>query len=147
MESKLNVFSGAFPVFTLGTWTYLFQGALVLSLMIMRRKFIPSYMFSFVIGFIFGKLLDLHSLWVDALPDSLPWRIAYFVISYVMICIGIALCNRCGLPITPPDLFPRELTVITSLGYSKIKIGFDALCITATAAMTYFAPGHISGLA
>ena len=104
-------------------------------------------MFSFVIGFIFGKLLDLHSLWVDALPDSLPWRIAYFVISYVMICIGIALCNRCGLPITPPDLFPRELTVITSLGYSKIKIGFDALCITATAAMTYFAPGHISGLA
>ena len=68
MESKLNVFSGAFPVFTLGTWTYLFQGALVLSLMIMRRKFIPSYMFSFVIGFIFGKLLDLHSLWVDALP-------------------------------------------------------------------------------
>ena len=146
MESKLNVFSGAFPVFTLGTWTYLFQGALVLSLMIMRRKFIPSYMFSFVIGFIFGKLLDLHSLWVDALPDSLPWRIAYFVISYVMICIGIALCNRCGLPITPTDLFPRELTVITSLGYSKIKIGFDALCITATAAMTYCALGHISGL-
>ena len=108
ISSVPYAFSRVFPVFTLGTWTYLFQGVLVLSLMIMRRKFIPSYMFSFVIGFIFGKLLDLHSLWVDALPDSLPWRIAYFVISYVMICIGIALCNRCGLPITPTDLFPRE---------------------------------------
>ena len=146
ISSVPYAFSRVFPVFTLGTWTYLFQGVLVLSLMIMRRRFIPSYMFSFVIGFIFGKLLDFHSLWVDTLPDSIPWRIAYFLVSYVMICIGIALCNRCGLPITPTDLFPRELTVITSLGYSKIKIGFDALCITTTAAMTYFALGHISGL-
>ena len=103
-------------------------------------------MFSFVIGFIFGKLLDIHCLWVNVLPDTLPWRISYFIISYVLICIGIALCNRCGLPITPTDLFPRELTAITSFRYSRIKIGFDALCITATAAMTYFALGHISGL-
>ena len=146
ISSVPYAFSRVFPVLTLGTWTYLFQGVLVLSLMIMRRKFVPSYMFSFVIGFIFGKLLDIHCLWVDALPDTLPWRIAYFAVSYVMICIGIALCNRCGLPITPTDLFPRELTAITSFGYSKIKIGFDALCITATAAMTYFALGHISGL-
>ena len=53
---------------------------------------------------------------------------------------------RCATAAGFPSLLPRELTVITSLGYSKIKIGFDALCITATAAMTYFAPGHISGL-
>ena len=146
ISSVPYAFSRVFPVFTLGTWTYLFQGVLVLSLMIMRRSFVPSYMFSFVIGFIFGKLLDIHCLWVNVLPDTLPWRISYFVISYILICIGIALCNRCGLPITPTDLFPRELTSITSFRYSRIKIGFDALCITATAAMTYFALGHISGL-
>ncbi len=139
-------FSLVFPTFTLGTWTYLFQGALVLSLMIMRRSFVPSYMFSFVTGFIFGKLLDIHSLWIDILPDSLPWRISYFVVSYILICIGIALCNRCGLPIIPTDLFPRELTDITALDYSKIKIGFDIACITATAAMTWGLLGHISGL-
>jgi uncharacterized protein len=146
ISSVPYAFSLVFPVFTLGTWTYLFQGALVLSLMIMRRSFVPSYMFSFVTGFIFGKLLDIHSLWIDVLPDSLPWRISYFVVSYILICIGIALCNRCGLPIIPTDLFPRELTDITALGYSKIKIGFDIACITATAAMTWGSLGHISGL-
>ncbi len=146
ISSVPYAFSVVFPVFTLGTWTYLFQGVLVLSLMVMRRSFVPSYMFSFVTGFIFGKLLDLHSLWIYTLPDSLPWRISYFVISYILICIGIALCNRCGLPIIPTDLFPRELTDITSLDYSKIKIGFDVTCIAVTAAMTQIALGHISGL-
>ena len=146
ISSVPYAFSKVFPMFTLGTWTYLFQGTLVLSLMILRRSFVPSYMFSFVVGFVFGKLLDVHYLWIGLLPDGLPWRISYFVISYVLICIGIAICNRCGLPITPTDLFPRELTLITSVDYSKIKIGFDAICIVTTAAMTYFALGHISGL-
>ena len=146
ISSVPYAFSKVFPVFTLGTWTYLFQGTLVLSLMILRRSFVPSYMFSFVVGFVFGKLLDIHYLWIGLLPEGLPWRISYFVISYVLICIGIAICNRCGLPITPTDLFPRELTLITSVDYSKIKIGFDAICIIITAAMTYFALGRISGL-
>ena len=53
-------FSEVWPVLTLGTWTYLFQGCLVLSLMLLRKKFVPSYLFSFVVGFVFGKLLDVH---------------------------------------------------------------------------------------
>ena len=55
-------FSEVFPKISLGTWTYLFQGLLVLSLMIMRKKFVPSYLFSFVVGFVFGELLDVHEL-------------------------------------------------------------------------------------
>ncbi len=146
ISSVPYAFSKVLPFLSLGTWTYIFQGLLVLSLMIMRHRFVPSYMFSFVVGFVFGKLLDFHSLWIGFLPDDLPWRISYFIISYFLICFGIALCNRCGLPITPTDLFPRELTLITSADYAKIKIGFDVICIITTAAMTYFALGHISGL-
>ena len=36
-------FSEVWPVLTLGTWTYLFQGCLVLSLMLLRKKFVPSF--------------------------------------------------------------------------------------------------------
>ncbi len=42
---------------TLGTWTYIFQGVLVLSLMVLRRQFVPSYLCSFVVA-VFGDLLD-----------------------------------------------------------------------------------------
>lgn len=146
ISSVPYAFSQVFPFLSLGTWTYIFQGLLVLSLMIMRRKFVPSYLFSFVVGFVFGELLDLHELWIGVLPDSLPWRIVWFVLSYCLISIGIALSNRCGLPIVPTDLFPRELSDITKVGYPKIKISFDVSCLVITAALTFFGLGHIEGL-
>lgn len=139
-------FSEVFPKISLGTWTYLFQGLLVLSLMVMRKKFVPSYLFSFVVGFVFGELLDVHELWISVLPTALPFRFLYFIISYVLICVGIAISNRCKLPIIPTDLFPRELSDITKAGYPKIKIGFDVACLAVTAALTFFCLGHLEGL-
>ena len=54
ISSVPYAFSEVFTKITLGTFTYMFQGLLVLSLMILRKKFVPSYLFSFVVGFIFG---------------------------------------------------------------------------------------------
>jgi len=64
----------------------------------------------------------------------------------VLICVGIAISNRCKLPIIPTDLFPRELADITKAGYPKIKIGFDVACLAVTAALTFFCLGHLEGL-
>ena len=134
------------PALSLGNWTYLFQGLLIASLMVLRRRFVPAYLFSFVVGFAFSALLDLHEPWVAQLPDHLGWRGAYFVVSYLLICVGIALSNRCGLPIIPTDLFPRELAQITGVSYPKIKIGFDAACLLATAGLTLCCLGRLEGL-
>lgn len=139
-------FSKVLPVLLLGTWTYIFQGLLVLSLMIMRKLFVPSYLFSFVVGFVFGKLLDVHELWINILPNNITMRIVYFILSYIILCFGIAISNRCLLPITPTDLFPRELADITKVSYSKIKIGFDVSCLAVTAGLTFFFLGHLDGL-
>lgn len=99
-----------------------------------------------MVGFLFGELLDVHELWIGILPTAIPFRVLYFVVSYLLICIGIALSNRCGLPIIPTDLFPRELADITKITYSKIKISFDVICLTVTAGMTLIFLGHIKGL-
>lgn len=146
ISSVPYAFSEVLPNLSLGTWTYIFQGILVLSLMFMRKQIVPSYLFSFVVGFFFGKLLDLHELWIKILPTTLSMRIVYFVISYIVICFGIALSNRCKLPITPTDLFPREVADITEISYSKIKIGFDVSCLALTAGLTFFCLHHIKGL-
>lgn len=119
ISSVPYAFEKVFPVITLGTWTYIFQALLILSLMILRKKFVPAYLCSFLVGFAF---------------------------SYLLICIGIALSNRCGLPIIPTDLFPRELSEIIKVKYSKVKVSFDVICVTITACMTGLILGHISGL-
>lgn len=139
-------FSEVLPALSLGTWTYIFQGLLVLSLMILRRRFVAQYLGSFIVGFAFGELLDVHEMWIDALPTGLCWRVLYFVISYLLIAFGIALSNRCKLPIIPTDLFPRELASILGVGYPKIKIIFDVTCLVITAGMTVLFLGHLDGL-
>ena len=146
ISSVPYAFEKVFPVITLGTWTYIFQGILIITLMVLRKKFVPQYLFSFVVGFVFGKLLDFYELWINILPKSIPTCVFYFVISYILLCIGIALSNRCQLPIVPTDLFPREMADITGVRYSKIKIGFDVTCLLTTAFMTGYFLRHIDGL-
>ena len=139
-------FSEVLSFLSLGTWSYLFQGALVLSLMLMRRKFVSSYLFSFVIGFAFGKMLDVYNAWMQHFPLTIPFRIGYFAAGYILICVGIAFSNRCRLPIIPTDLFPREAAQITGIAYPKVKITFDVACLTVTAAMTGILLGQIKGI-
>ena len=119
---------------------------LTLVLMLLRRKFMPSYLFSFVVGFVFGKLMDLEKPFIDALPLNIPMRVLYFVLSYLILCFGISLGNRCGLPITPTDLFPREMADITKLPYARVKITFDLTCLITTAVITFVGVGAIRGL-
>lgn len=114
--------------------------------MVMRKRFVPSYLFSFVVGFAFSEMLDVNELWIKVLPYTIPMRVVYFIISYMLICFGIALSNRCGLPIIPTDLFPRELSAITTVKYSKIKIGFDVTCLAVTGLLTFLCLGYLDGL-
>ena len=146
ISSVPYAFSLAWPKLSLGSWTYLFQATLIISLMIMRKKFVLNYLFSFAVGFVFSEFLDLHELWIGILPTGLAWQVLYFVISYLLLCIGIAISNRCGLPIVPTELFPRELAQITKVSYPKIKIGFDVICLVITACLTAVFLGHLEGL-
>lgn len=72
--------------------------------MLLRRRFVPAYLLSFVVGFVFGKLLDLHKAWIDALPATLPLRVLYFVFSYVLLAIG-----KVG------EVLDRHMTVVSCL--------------------------------
>ena len=120
ISSVPYAFSLAWPKLSLGTWTYLFQATLIISLMIMRKKFVLNYLFSFAVGFVFSEFLDLHELWIGILPTGLAWQVLYFVISYLLLCIGIAISNRCGLPIV--------------------------ICLVITACLTAVFLGHLEGL-
>ena len=146
ISSVPYAFSEVFPFLSLGTWTYIFQAILITSLMILRKHFVIEYLLSFVVGFAFSMMLDVHKGWISILPYNIPMRIMYFFISYLLLCLGIALSNRCGLPIIPTDLFQRELSEITSIKYSRIIVSFDVICLTVTALMTGLILGHLDGL-
>ena len=133
ISSVPYAFADVLPVITLGAWTEVFQVSLVLSLMLLSKRFVTVYLFSFVVGSAFSAMIDVHEMWIKQLPQSLTLDIIYFIISYIVICFGVALANRCQLP-------------ITGWSYARIKIGFDVICLAITAAMTFFFLGRVDGL-
>ncbi|MFR3322307.1 MAG: DUF6198 family protein [Lachnospiraceae bacterium] len=100
--------------------------------MVLKRSFCPGYLFSFVVGIGFGKMIDVHNAWLLALPNTLPLNIIYFFSGFLLMCSGICLANNCMLPIIPTDIFPRDLSAILKKNYKTIKTSFDLCCLTTT---------------
>ena len=88
--------------------------------------------FSFVVGIGFGKMIDVHNIWVQMLPNALPLNVFYFATGFLLMCFGICLANNCMLPIIPTDIFPRDLSEILKKNYKQIKTGFDLSCLMTT---------------
>ena len=131
------VFNIAFPVLSFGTWNYIFQTLLVITLMILKRSFCTGYLFSFVVGIGFGKMIDIHNLWIQHLPDTQSLNVLYFFTGFLLMCFGICLANNCMLPIIPTDIFPRDLSEILRKHYKVIKTTFDLSCLTTTAILSF----------
>ena len=120
ISSVPYAFSEVFNKISLGTWTYIFQGLRVLSLMIMRKKFVAPYLFSFVVGFAFSEMLDVHEMWIGVLPTAIGYRVLYFIISYLLLCIG----DRTFQPLRSSDHPDRPVSERTGR-YHKGKIFQD----------------------
>ena len=110
------IFSTAFPIFSFGTWNYIFQTLLVITLMILKRSFCPGYLFSFVVGIGFGKMIDVHNAWVTMLP------------------------------IVPTDIFPRDLSELLHKKYHRIKTTFDLTCLITTVLLSLLILHHLYGI-
>ena len=106
ISSVPYAFSDVFPQLSLGTWTYLFQGLLILSLMILRKRFVVEYLFSFVVGFVFSELMDLHELWISVLPAGLGWQIFYFCSATFSLPWALPCPTAVTFPSFPPICFP-----------------------------------------
>jgi len=106
--------------------------------MILSKKINLSYIFSFIMGLAFGKMIDVHELWICFLPDSLIWHIIYFIISFFILAFGICLSNNSMLPIIPTDTFPRDISVILKKPYKYIKTTFDVCCLITTIIISIF---------
>lgn len=139
-------FNLVFENITIGTFNYSFQLLLVIILMVLRKKFVPSYFVSFIIAFFFGIFMDLHELWVTRLPLNTALSVIYFAIGYLLVAAGIAMENRSGLTIMATDLFSRDLSEITRISFSKVKISFDVICLILTCVITYAFTSRIQGI-
>jgi len=146
ISSVPYVFSHILDFVSFGTWNYIFQSMLVLSLMVISKKMSAGYIVSFAAGFVFGKFIDVHSAWISCLPDMFALRMVYFLIGIVCISVGICMANKCLMPIIPTDMFPRDFSEIKSIKYQKVKTTFDLSCLMVTVVLSLAIEGALMGV-
>lgn len=146
ISSVPYVFSCAFPVFSWGTWNAVVQCAWLLVTMIALGKFKPGYLFSFVLAFAFGFLLDIWAGLLGQFSVDFAWRLVYFTAGFLIMSFGASCFFLCGTPALPFDTVPRAFVIEKGLSVPKARTGFDLINLALSAAVSLIFVGRIIGI-
>lgn len=146
VSSVAYTLSCLFPKFTLGVWSYLFQFGLFVLMCVLIRKCSIPYIFSFLIGVIFGYTLDLCSFLVGLLPESFILRLFYFAIGTGILITGVSFLMISDMPIMPQDLFTREVSSHFFIPFKYFKTGFDISCVSISLILAVLLKGEVIGI-
>lgn len=140
------VMSRIFPRFSLGTWSYIIQCALIVVLVLLIRKVAPGFIFSFFLAILYGLLIDLFSFFIAGLPFSIRARVIYYLIGFSGLSTGTAFLIQSEMPILPFDTFMREISAHFSIPYRTLRTWFDLSTVAISAALGYWRLGSFVGI-
>ena len=100
--------------------------------MIITRQPKATYIFSFIIGFIFGLLVDMFDVLLAPLSDLFILRIIYFFAGWVLISFGAALFIKSSMPLMPFDAFVKDLSLYFKVKVKLVKTISDLIFVTSS---------------
>jgi uncharacterized membrane protein YczE len=111
-----------------GTVEYLWQGALLVVMCLILRRFRISYLFSFVTAVLYGLTLDVFlKLFGGLETGAVGLRVLYFAVGSVCISLSVALFVRTYLCPEVYELFVKEFSRAYSLPLGRVKWAFDGV--------------------
>ena len=137
---------GAFPIYSFGVWTYLFQITLILVLICLTKRADVQYALAFVVSIFYGYLLDGIELLTAHFPSGFLFRCGCYAIGTVVMAVGTCLAIESGLPVLPHDIFLRELSKLRGWKFQYIKTAFDCTCVLGGCALGLIVNQGITGI-
>lgn len=140
------------PQFTIGQYTYMMNGVLVLGqIAVLRSRFELVQLFQLVVGFVFGTLIDVNmSLTTWLVPATLWAKALAQIAGCTVLGMGIALEVRCGSVTMPGEGFPVAVSEVTGIEFPKMKIAVDITLVALAVTFCYVFFGrwlwHIVGI-
>ena len=119
------------PFFTFGMAEYCFQGLLLLALMLLLRRFRPSFLFSFVTAVLYGLMVDLAMAAVRPLAmDTFALRLIGYAVGFLLSAFGVSLFFKTYIAPEVYELFVKEMSAKTGIALPRFKTGYDlASCL------------------
>mgnify|MGYP004563041985 CR=1 FL=1 len=120
--------------FSVGVTEYLTQGAILIILCIVVRKFDWRYLLAFAVAVLYGYCLDLWILIIGIEPLSsvaLNWLI--LLLGDVCVSFGVACYFRTYFPLQIHELFVAEVSATYKKSVTKVKWIYDVCCLLLSA--------------
>ena len=147
MSSLAYVLSGKMTLFSFGVWTYMVQGLVMLTMIIIIRRVQMDYLFSFASSVVVGYLIDFFLYCFRDIPVSaLHMRIFIYIAAYVILTIGVGALMLTRLPIPPFDLFLREVSRHKNTSIQAVKLRLDIIVLTVSFALSIAMYGGLEGI-
>ncbi len=137
------------PFFTIGMASYTLQLLLIISIILIRRKFKLSYFLAFVTSVVCGLLLDAINICLSGVIFSaLAVRIIFFFVGVVICAFGVSLMFRTYIAPEAYDLFVKELSSHFNVKVSRFKLAYDlsSLAVAVILSFTLFGLGSLNGI-
>lgn len=145
ISSVSYALSQVFPALTFGTWNYVIQILVLLTLAVCTRQWKAGYLISMGLSVAFGSLLDVYGALLPA-PETLTGRILCYGAGFFSVCFSVWMLQRCLLPILPFDEFTRDMADYYHVAFRKFKTGFDVCCLLSTVVISLVGLGHLTGI-
>ena len=130
--------SETLPFFTFGVTDYLFQGVLLLVMVLLLRRFRLSYLFAFVTAVISGYLMDF-AIWIlGFLPVTLlSTRIVFFLLGLVLVPISVTMMYHTYITPKVYEYFVKQVSGGFHIAIHKFKLGYDWICCAVSVLLSF----------
>ena len=120
---------------SLGTASILCYLIFVLLQCLFSRKVTLPYLLEIPLSFLFGWLTDLYDLVIPAIPGPLPLQLILFGGTMFLTAMGVFLCVKTNLVLTPTDGIVQPRSQVFHLPFSGVKNGFDLSLVAISAVL------------
>ena len=146
LSSLPLVLSDIFDSISFGMMNFMVQTVLLMILMAITRQIKAAYIFSFVIGFIFGLMVDGFDLLMVYLPDLFLLRIIYFFTGWALISFGAALFIKSMMPLMPFDAFVKDMALYFRVKVKLVKTISDLIFVSSAVILSLTFLGALVGV-
>ncbi len=110
---------------SLGTASIICYLLFVLLQCILSKKVTLTYLLEVPLSFAFGFLTDLYDMFIMDIECHIFLRMALFIATMFVTAMGVCLCVKTDLVLTPTDGIVKTISEVFAAAFSTVKNAFD----------------------
>lgn len=110
---------------SLGTASIICYLLFVLIQCVLSKKITLPYILEIPLSFVFGFLTDLYDFFIPDMSFHIALRIILFIITMFITAMGVYLCVKTDIVLTPTDGIVKTISEVFTFPFSTVKNTFD----------------------